>query len=165
MATKHARRFSTRLSAEQRDQFFAYLDTLPEDERPLFAFMGRKSGLWHQLGGGTAQVIVFVYKDWLVFSTRGMASLKEKRRVPRLITDVAEVKVLDGPIFSSVQVRFHDGSKTKIANVDHAPAARMEAFGREGLRAFERSRLDEAAVSSFWRTCRLGLPLPKELAF
>lgn len=167
MAVKQdTKRLSTRLSEEQREQFFAYLDAKPEHERPVFAFMGRKSGLWHQMGGGTAQMLVAVYPHWIVFSTRGLASAKkEKGRVQKPLEELTEVKVLSGPLFASVQFRFKDGTKTKIANVNHAAANRMAEYQRNQLRAFERSRLDEKALSDFWFASWWLFGNPAELSF
>lgn len=160
-------KLTTKLSDQERDQFFAYLDSLPEDERPIYAFLGRKSGLWHQLGGGTAQMLVLVYEDRMVISTRGMANAKkEKRRVEKAVSDVTEVHVITGPLFSSVQFKFNDGTKTKIANVGHGAGRAMESFGNHRLLGLDRDRLDRGSISEFWYACVMALPtFPRELVF
>ena len=156
-------KLTTKLERAQQEHFFEYLDSLPDEERPVFAFIGRKAGLWHQLGGGTAQMIVLIYEHWTVISKRGMANAKKEiSRVLKPLAEVADVQVINGPLFSSVQFRFADGSTAKIVNVDHAAAHRMEAFHAEGLRAFGHDRIDGAAAADFFAACLFGLPLPDD---
>jgi hypothetical protein len=76
---------------------------------------------------------------------------------------IAEIRVFSGPAFSSVEFRFSDKSKTKIANVRHKSAEPMALFTTEGLAAFDRYLQDPKVITDFFYACNHGLPLPAEL--
>ncbi len=163
-ATKQ--KWSSKLTPENTERFYAFLDGMPEADRPVYAFTGQRSGVWHQLGGGTAHMLVLFYKDRLVVSKRGMGSLKkEKARSDHPLSTIADVRVVNGPVFSSVQFRFADGTKTKIANVDHAAARPLERYMAQGLAAFDRTKLEPATATDFWWACVMTEVAPTDLGF
>jgi len=153
----------SKLKPEDRDRFVAFLDGLPENERPVYGFSGVKSSAWQKLGGGTNRVVVLFFKDRVVFSTRGVVGSKEQARRERPLTEITEIREVSGPMFSSVEFRFSDGSKTKLADVMHRAAAPVSKFMADGLAAFERSQLDAESLTDFFYASNLGLPLPDDL--
>ena len=153
----------SRLSDEEIERFEAHLDSRPEQERPLYAISGRKSSLWEKLGGGTRRIIVLFYRDRVVISDRGMVSTKEKGHKERPIASLEGVKILSGPLFSSVALRFSDGLRTKLVNIRHQAADPVGMYEDTGLAAFDRARLTPEAKSDFFYACNVALDLPENL--
>ncbi|MEX1207933.1 MAG: hypothetical protein WEE36_04890 [Acidimicrobiia bacterium] len=161
--TDQKKRWTTGLSADEAEWFYARLDAVPEAERPVYAFSGRKSSLWHKLGGGVSQVLVLFHPDRVVVSTRGMVNLKkEKARREHTVDELTEVQVVEGPLFSSVTLHFRDGTSVKVVDVDHAAAKPLHHYSTKGLGAFDRARLEPKTLTVFLLACMLGLPVPKE---
>lgn len=151
------------LSAEHRAKFFAYLDRLPAKERPVFGFSAQKQSLWARLGGGTTYVLVLLFADHVVLSTRKMASARESARETRLLGEIASITVTPGTLMCRATITFVDGATLKLANVSKAEAGPLALFGAAGLAAFDRAGLTPAAVSSFFVACSQALPLPDGL--
>lgn len=151
------------LKPEDLEVFLSYLDTLPEEDRPIYGIQGKKASAWEKLGGGTSRIIVLFYPDRAVFSMRGLTGVKEKSRIERPLSDIVDVRVVAGPLLSSVAFTFRDGSKTKLANVAHKEAAPLTRFMAEGEAALDRSRLDPESLTAFFYACNHGLPLPDDL--
>ena len=152
----------SRLSDAELERFLSHLDTLPERDRPVYAISGRKSSLWEKMGGGTHQIIVIFYPDRVVISDRGTFSTKEKGRRHLPIEDLKDVKIVSGPLFSSVALRF-ESEKTKLVNVRHQAAEPVGGYESMGLAAFDRSRLTPEAISDFFYACNVALDLPEDL--
>jgi hypothetical protein len=148
------------LSDEHRAKFFAYLDRLPANDRPVYGFSAQRPSLWQRLGGGTTYVQVLFFPDHVVFSTRAMASVKESARETRLLGEIASITVTPGTLMCRATFTFVDGATMKLANVSHAEADPLSHFGAAGLAAFNRAGLSPAAVSSFFVACSQVLPLP-----
>lgn len=163
MAVDQKKRWTTGLTADEAEWFYSRLDALPETERPLYAFSGRKSSAWQKLGGGASQVLVLFHPDRVVLSTRGMASMKkEKARSEHAVGDLVDVQVTDGPMLSSVTLGFRDGTSVKVADVDHAAAKPLHRYMAQGLAAFDRATLEPKTATTFMLACLLGLPVPKD---
>jgi len=149
--------------AYDKDKFLSYLDSLPEDYRPLYGVWGVKAGTWHNMGGGTQQMIALIFRDRVAFSTHGLIGRKQTGRLERALGDLADIRVRKGPLYSSVEFKFRDNSKKKLANVQNKSAAPLAQFMTEGFSAFDRSRLDVDATSDFYLACLKGLPLPSDV--
>jgi hypothetical protein len=149
------KRVWSKLKPEDMDTFLAFLDALPGNERPVYGLSGVKSSFWQKLGSGGKSVVVLFYSDRVVFS--------RAVRSERPLSDISEIRVVNGPMMSNVEFRFHDGSKTKLANVSHKEAAPASLFTTEGMAAFDRSRLDPETLTHFFYACNVGLPLPRDL--
>jgi hypothetical protein len=152
-----------RLSDEHRSRFFAYLDRLPEGDRPVFGFSAQKPSLWQRLGGGTTYLLVLFFPDHVLVSTRAMASARETSRETWLLGEIASISVTDGTLMSTATVRFVDGTTRRLAGLSRAEAAPLSLFDSVGLAAFDRAGLEPAAVASFFVACSRALPLPDGL--
>lgn len=152
-----------RLSDEHRSRFFAYLDRLPPKDRPVFAFSGQRLSLTQRLGGGTRYVLVVLFPDHVVFSTRNLASTREISRESRLIAEIESIAVTAGTLMSRVTFQFVGGGRAEFVNVSHAEAGPLLRFDTEGLAAFERAGLEPDAVAAFFVACSQALGLPAGL--
>jgi hypothetical protein len=160
------------LTPQEYEEFSAYLYTLEERERPLYGLTGVKSSLRRKLvGGGAHWMIVLIFRDRIVFSTRGMGSLtKESRRVTVPLSDLTSVTANDGLSRSRVKFDFRDGSKVELDSVKKDSAGVMSRFSREGIAAFDPSGLNPNALTDFWQACshtvissdESGQPAPTE---
>jgi hypothetical protein len=157
------RTLARRLTDEQRTKFFGYLDRLPAKDRPVFAFSGQKPSLTQRLGGGTRYVVVVVFPDHVVFSTRDLTSTREVARESRLLAEIESITVTAGTLMSRATFRFVGGATTKLANVSHAEAGPLARFDGAGLAAFDRSGLSPEAVTAFFVACSHALALPDGL--
>ena len=151
------------LKAGAMQKFLAYLDSLPEDGRPLYGVWGQKAGLWHSMGGGTQQIFAIIFSDRIVFSTHGLLGVRQTGRFERALGDLSEIRVRPGLLASSVEFKFRDNSKNKIANVKNKHAEPLAQFMTKGLSACDRSQLDVEALYGFYSACYKGLPLPKDV--
>lgn len=151
-----------RMTAEDRDRFYEFLDAQPERDRVRYVFSGSKSSVWQKLGGGTSHVIGIFHPDRLVLSTRGMVRVgSEKRRVEYPIHEIDDIDVRSGPLFSSVTIRLRDGTTTKVGNVDNAVARPLAEFPTRGAAVFDRARGDLKLFNAMYYSYVLaGLPLP-----
>jgi hypothetical protein len=154
-----------RMTPETKDGFYDFLDTIPEKDRVVYAFHGSKSSVWQKMGGGTSHMIGLFLADRLVMSNRGMVKVStEKGHQVYPLSEIADIKVRPGPIYSSVEIQFRNGSKVKIVHVDHAVAQPLTQFMTDGLAAFDRSRLDMKTFNAMFLSYVLaGLPLPDSL--
>lgn len=143
------------LTPQEYEEFSAYLDTLEDSERPLYGLTGVRSSLRRKLvGGGAHWMIVLIFADRIVFSTRGMGSLtKESGRVTVPLTDLVSVTATDGLSKSRVKFDFKDGSKVELDSVKKDSAGVMSRFSREGVAAFDPSGLNPNALTDFWQAC------------
>jgi hypothetical protein len=148
---------------EAMQKFLSYLDSLPEDGRPLYGVLGQNSGLWHTLGGGTQHISVIIFRDRVAFMTHGLLGVRQTGRWEQALVDLSEIRVRPGPLFSSVEFRFRDNSKKKIVNVERKHAEPLAQFMNKGLQAFDRSLLDVDALYGFYSACDKGLPLPVDV--
>ena len=124
------------------EKFLSYLDSLPEESRPLYGVSGQKAGLWHAMGGGTQQINVIIFRDRVAFTTHGLLGVRQTGRLERALSDLAEIRVRPGLLNSSVEFKFRDNSKNKIVNVKNKYAEPLAQFMTNGLHAFDRSLLD-----------------------
>jgi hypothetical protein len=157
------RTLTHRLSDEHRTKFFGYLDRLPPKDRPVFAFSGQQPSLTQRLGGGTRYVVVVLFPDHVIFSTRRMASTREISRVSRMIGEIESLTVTPGTLMSRATFRFVGGATLQLANVSRAEAGPLSLFDREGLAAFDRAGLAPEAVAAFFVACSQALALPDGL--
>ena len=156
---KPARRFSD----EHRAKFFAHLDSLPAKDRPVFAFSGQKPSLTQWLGGGTRYVVVVLFPDHVVLSTRDLTSTREIGRESRLLGEVESVTVTPGTLMARATLRFVGGATLTLANVSRAEAEPLARFDTAGLAAFDRSALAPDTVAAFFVACSQALSLPDGL--
>lgn len=151
------------MTPEMAKPFFDYLDELPEDERPVFGLIEEESSLWQKLGGGGRRVVVLIYNDRIVFSTRSRGRFKELRRDEFPLSELEEIHVHRGPLLSSVLFRFSNGIEEKLASVPHDIGEHLSDYTDEGLDAFDRSKLHPLAIYSLFAACDQLLSLPKGL--
>ena len=151
------------LKAGAMEKFLSYLDSLPEESRPLYGVSGQKAGLWHAMGGGTQQINVIIFRDRIAFTTHGLLGVRQTGRLERSLGDLSEIRVRPGLLSSSVEFKFRDNSKNKIVNVTNKHAEPLAQFMTMGLHAFDRSLLDVDALYGFYSACNQGLPLPKDV--
>lgn len=152
-----------RLSDEHRSRFFAYLDRLPPKDRPVFAFSGQRPSLTQRLGGGTRYVVVVLFPQHVVFSTRNLSSTREISRASRLIGEIESLTVTDGTLMSRATFQFVGGGRLALANVSRAEAGPLARFDTLGLAAFDRAALDPETVTAFFVACSQALDLPDGL--
>ena len=152
-----------RLSDEHRTRFFAYLDRLPAKDRPVYAFSGQRPSLTQWLGGGTRYVVVVIYPDHVVFSTRKLASTREIAQESRLLGEIESLTVTEGTLMARAAFRFVGGSGLTLANVSRAEAGPLSLFDSEGLAAFDRAGLTPDAVTAFFVACSQALAWPDGL--
>jgi hypothetical protein len=151
------------MKAGAMEKFLSYLDSLPEESRPLYGVSGQKAGLWHAMGGGTQQINVIIFKDRVVFTTHGLLGVKQTGRLERSLGDLSEIRARPGLLASSVEFKFRDNSKNKIVNVKNKYVEPLAQFMTKGIHAFDRSLLDVDTLYGFYSACDKGLPLPKDV--
>lgn len=135
------------LGREQVVTLTDYLDQMSEAERPLYGFVGVKTSLWSQMGGGAKPFVVVFMPDRVVFSKRSVTGKKETWSEAHALGDLADVSVREGPLYDSAQLTFTDGYKVRVGNIDHSGGERLISpvveYMRAGPAAFDRSRLSD----------------------
>ena len=150
-------------SDQHRARFFAFLDRLAPKDRPVYGFSAQRPSLFQRLGGGTAYVVVLLFPDHVLFSTRRMASDRESARAARLLAEIVAIEVAAGPLRSTALVKFVADKPMRLSNIPPAVAAPLARFRDDGLAAFERAELTPDAVRAFFVACSRALPMPDGL--
>lgn len=151
------------LDDERRRRFLAYLDRLPADDRPVFGFPARTRSRWQWVGGGPTYVLVLLFPDHVVVSTRRGSSGSEKARRTSLLAEISSITVTPGPLRAKVLVRFVGGGRLRLSGVDRAAAEVLARFDDLGPAAFDRTVLGPDALAPFFVACSRVLPLPDGL--
>ena len=151
------------VTEEHRSRFFAHLDTLPFEDRPVYGFAARKASAWQWVGGGPTYVLVLVFPHHVVFSTRrGSAGPEKSRRAPAL-AEIASIGVVRGPLRAKAVIRFVDGEELRLSGIDRAAAGVLARFDDRGVAAFDRDTWGQDAFPPFFVACSRVLPLPDGL--
>ncbi|MCB2224535.1 MAG: hypothetical protein KQH83_10245 [Actinobacteria bacterium] len=151
-----------RLKPEQQRRFLAYLDGLPEHERPVYGLTGSKgSSSWTMFRpiAATTTIAALFFADRVVFSQETWG--KGSTEVP--IADIAGIEVKQSVLDSKVRFRLADGGKIVLNDVMKKASQPLSAYGAMGMAAFDPSRLSDVAMLYFYRACDMAMDLPEGL--
>ena len=144
-----------------------YLDQMPEEQRPLYGFVGIKTSLWSQMGGGTKPFVVVFMPDRVVFSKRSLGGTKQAWASEHALGDLTDVSVRQGPAFDSALFTFTDGYKVRVGNIGHSGGDQeirpVTEYMRTGPAAFDWSRLSDYQRTACYYAFSLLELIPRDL--
>jgi hypothetical protein len=139
-----------KLKKEDLEKVRAYLDGLPEAQRPEYALRGvkRNEVLSWIIGSINKPHIVYFTKDKVTVSRRHLFSWKELERKEYSVESLEQVDIRRGVLFDSVEFVFTDGWKIRLRDVAKEQADPVERMLKEGSNAFGGDRLSDVQLTN-----------------
>ena len=153
-----------KLKEHDVEKFLDHLDSMQEDERPLYGLVGqqRNAFLSILIEINKPHALIFT-RNSIVLSHRSARGAKEKNRRDYAIDDLVSAEVIRGPLLESLALEFKDGFKIKLRDVQKDQGDQVENFIREGIEAFHRDRLTPVQLTTCYFAYNFAGLIPTDL--
>jgi hypothetical protein len=153
-----------KLSPGDIETLLTHIEGIPESDRPLYGLVGikRREFLMWRFSLNKRHALYFT-NDRVVLSQRSTGGAKEKSRREYSIVDLADVRVIRGPLFESIKLAFRDGFKIKLRDVPKMQSDPVERVLREGTSAFARNRLSDEQITNCYFAYSFARLIPADL--